>query len=261
MKRYDENQPIVVGLCGEAGTGKTSTAETIVPGTLIEAPEAGWDHTFLAVPLYSFVAIKQKMIGEKAKDRQRYATHELLVELLGSSPLWGAPKYKDLVALTKKIVDEPLPEGEKPRSFMQQVGDWLREINDDCFINYCNSFINNTWYQQRTKNELTDDTLEYKPLVIIVSDIRRLNEAKWIAGLPNGHLIKFTASDLVRKERLYDRDGHVMKSSQANHISERDVNNIPEEIIYRTINTDELNVAEQAQETRDAIMEAGELNA
>jgi pantothenate kinase-related protein Tda10 len=46
IQEFDHNEPIIIGLAGRAGSGKTSVAENIVPKGSIETTRYGmkWDH-------------------------------------------------------------------------------------------------------------------------------------------------------------------------------------------------------------------------
>ena len=49
---FKKQQPIIIGLAGKAGSGKTSVAEAIVPKAGFESLRYGmkWDHIFYALP-------------------------------------------------------------------------------------------------------------------------------------------------------------------------------------------------------------------
>ena len=87
----------------------------------------------------------------------------------------------------------------------------------------------------------------------IVSDIRMPNEAAMISSFKGGVVVKFTASDAVRQNRLLNRDGFLMTEAQASHESER-VDDIPADLITAVIDTDALSIEEQARATKDQVL-------
>jgi len=261
--RYlNEDHPVVIGLAGKAGTGKTCTANYWVGSTVRWLDEElALDHYSLASPLHEMVAIKNGIEGTYAKDRQLYAIHALLLEILGGNPLWGAPPYDELIALTKEIEAMYLPEGKKARSFMQFVGEKCRGYNSECFLQYLNRSIlrgfksakeTARFYAPRIDGfHVTDEGPpehnEDPPIYCsFVSDIRYTNEAEFIRSQPNGILVKLVASDETREQRLLDRDGHVLSTQEASHPSEN-IEAIPNEWFDAIITTDELTVEQQAR--------------
>lgn len=237
--RFKEGRPIIIGLSGEAGTGKTVTATTVVPtGTVNETDLYLWDHKFLAQPLYEIANIRRTIEGEKAEERIKYETHNVLYNLFGRSPLYGLPDYDILYEVVYDILNTPIePDREKkPRSFLQNVGSLCREINKDVF---------SEWIIRSIKRDGAWADDNDKQYVCFVSDIRMPNEAKAISEEPNGLVIRLRASENVRRERLLDRDGFLMSKEQAEHESER-VNDIPSEYFAVELDTDDLNVTEQA---------------
>lgn len=244
MKRLiDTDYPIVIGISGKAGTGKTVTADQIVPGvvkvTHIKDDEpigSAWDHFTLASPLYEMASIKQKISGRLREDRILHELHQVLFNLLGKSPLYGLPKYDDFIEVVRAVYNEPTPgEDVKPRSFLQNVGDLCRNIDEDCFVKSLRSRI----YEQRAVHKASDEFV----FAALVSDVRFQNEAEWISTQPNGLMINLIASDEVRRERLINRDGSTLNVSQSTHHSEDLL--IPDHLIDFTINTDDLSVADQ----------------
>lgn len=247
-KRFIPGKPIILGLCGQAATGKTAVADILAPmGMYIpeENHHTQWDHLFFAMPLYELASIRRKIQGELARDRMLFEIHNVLYDLFGGSPLYGVPKYGKFTKFVKAIVDLSIDmdESVKPRSFLQQAGSMCREIDKDCFVKWTKKMI--------TKRGLIadDEDLDY---ICVVSDVRLPNEAKFIAESPNGVVIKFEASPEVREKRLLNRDGFLLTSTQAEHVSEQ-IDNIKPKHIFATINSDDMTPKEQAQATKDLL--------
>lgn len=256
-KRYNPTQPIIVGLCGQAGTGKTSVAKGFVP--LASATEIMFDdelddeqqirivldHLFFAMPLYELASIRTKTEGSKSKERMKYAIHDVLADLYGRSPLYGAPRYKDLVELVKWTVKTPIdPDDYKPRSFLQTVGMRCRELNEDCFVQ---------WVDRKIKAASAPFINDGVAHLTFLSDLRMENEAEWVAAQPNGVLVQYTCDDEVRFDRIERRDGEPMTEDQKNHISENEHTKFRKGIFDVVIDSTDLKIKEQAVATTTAI--------
>lgn len=253
---FTPDHPIVLGLYGKALTGKTITGESIAPRDYIPDPNKNpiqWDHLFFALPLYKMATARQKIEGTAAKDRIRYEIHSALLEILGRSPLFGAPPYKELIELVEKISNIPMPDGEKPRTFLQEAGTLCRSWNEDCFVNWVNRMVNNSFQffkkeQQEIKAEehVLDEYMPEKAfagLGIVLSDIRYPNEAAYVRKARNSVLVELTASDEVRQQRAMRRDGHFLTEKQKNHSSETQT--IPQDWFDASLDTSDLSVQEQ----------------
>lgn len=245
------DSPIIIGLSGQAGTGKTSVAEGIVPkGRLnIENSNFIWDHIFFALPLYELASIRTTVRGLRQKERQLYAIHNVVYDLYGGSPIGNIPDYDDLVELVYDIYSLPIEYDIKPRSFLQKAGDLCRSLDPDCFAN---------WAIRKAKkmqldyiNSLSEDS-ENLPFIVIISDVRFMNEAKAIKSADNSILINFTASEKVRHERLFGRDGYSMSDEQKSHSSENEIH-LVQELSDVIIDTDNMNVEQQVKNTIDFI--------
>jgi dephospho-CoA kinase len=246
-----QEHPIIIGLCGKAGTGKTSVANLIVPSRTIKNDAANgiiWDHTFFALPLYEMASIKRMTKGELSQERILFQMHEVLLDLFGRSPAYGAPSYDDFIQVVKDISDIPMPINDdiKPRSFLQEAGKLCRDKNEDCFVQWAKRRS----YQRAASllSSENDENETYQNYACIISDVRYVNEAEMIASHPNGILIRFDASNDIRMDRLYNRDGYRMSEEQLNHKSER-VEDIPEEWFDAVVNSDTMNVKQQAEAT------------
>lgn len=251
MNLNSDNDPIVIGLCGKAGTGKTSVANSIVPSHSLRFDKSNaivWDHLFFAMPLYEMASIKRMTRGEKMDDRILFQLHEVLFELFGSSPLYGAPPYDDFVSLVKEVHDLSMPANDdiKPREFLQKAGEICRSYNENCFTQWAKRKV-----YQKSLSILGDRDEEHEHIdqyACIFSDVRYENEAEMIKSLPGGILIRFDASHEIRMDRLFNRDGYRMPDEQLNHSSEQ-VELIPDEMIDYIIDTDTMDVQKQSEET------------
>lgn len=251
---FDINQPIILGLAGKAATGKTSIAERIVPKAQVNVEHSNiiWDHIFFALPLYEMATIRRQIKGLREKDRQLYSLYNVLYELYGGSPIGNVPDWEDLVNLTRDIHSLPIePDGMKPRSFLQGVGDLCRKIDEDCFARWAIA-KSNSLYRSYVKDESLFH--ESNPFCVIISDVRFMNEAEWILKQQNGVVICFDASDEVRNERMLKRDGMPMTEEQMNHRSEKEID-LVKQMATHVINTDALNVEEQTTQTINVLNE------
>lgn len=251
------DQPFVVGFCGEAGTGKTSSAEILSPRASVQSDDTGttFDHFVLATPIYALHTSKYMIRGESAKDRQLYEIHSILLDLFGRNPMYGAPPYDDLVSLAKEIQAKkiPLDTEDKPRSFLQETGDMLREVDDNCFSK-------STTRKIKQKNnmrvaEATSNNLALNDWIAIVSDIRRMDEAEYLMNsFDNSMLIRLNASEEIRRARKEAIGEPFLTKEQASHASEN-VDEISNDLIDWIIDTDDLTLKEQCNKIRELIGE------
>jgi hypothetical protein len=258
--------PIVVGLAGQAGVGKTATADLIVPAVQTPTPlgsyQCVWDHLYFAMPLSAMVNTRYKTQGQQQTDRIRYQMHSILTDLFGNSPLYGAPPYEVLVEAVYDLMDIPLPEeGSKPRDFMQRAGDYCRNINKDCFTKWAERKVKSLHREfLAEENDEDRDPCLSNRFGVILSDIRFPNEAEMIINQPNGILIRLDGSKEVRHARLLQRDGAVQESL-LQHKSETSLEGIPKEWFTAIIDTDDLSIEEQVQQVLLTVILQGAINA
>ena len=88
------------------------------------------------------------------------------------------------------------------------------------------------------------------PHLTFLSDLRMKNEADWVRSQPNGILVKYTADDDARFDRLERRDGFLMSAAQRAHVSEKQVDKLKADVV---IDTTDLDLTTQAKATTQAI--------
>lgn len=255
--------PVVVGIAGKAGTGKTTIAHTISPPANLsldinDGREILWDHMFFAMPLYALVGVKDKTEGPNSLNRIAHTVHQQLYDLFRCSDL---PSYPELVQLVERIVEYPLPQSDvKPRSFLQDVGTWCRELQDNCFTEYMRYRILDIHRgfladikrnQERSFIEELTSLPEHTPTyVMMVSDVRYPNEADVVRTFENGIVIQLECDDEERLRRLAHRDGGLMTTDQSNHSSEHSLEDISPDFV---LDTTKLTKVEQAQAVKDMV--------
>lgn len=254
MIDFSSSNPVYIGFCGAAGSGKTSTARAIVPsssfsfyGDVSNYSDNNilWDHFWFAMPLYEISNCRLITEGTDVKDRVMYGIHDIV-----NSVMQRKIAYDDLIELVYDIYAMPCKiEGTKPRTFLQDVGSLCRDLYKNCFTDYIKYKVYNTY--RAIISEYDRNDLDPPTYMAIVSDVRMPNEAEMIKNQPNNILIKFTASKEVLDKRLIDRDGLLLTSSQTSHESERGVNEIPEEWFDLVLDTDNLTVEQQAEAVKN----------
>jgi hypothetical protein len=249
-KRYSKDHPIILGLAGKAGSGKTSAAEALCPKGSIQTTSSGiiWEHIFHALPLYELASIKKNIKGFNAESRKMYAIHEVLFEIYGKSALGNIPPYEDFINKVKDIYSLPIEqEGIKPRTFLQKAGDICREDYAECFCHWA-VLKSMELYRKNIIDIAKDNGDEDTPVCVIVSDVRFINEAQSILKQPNGMIITYEASDDTLRDRIFKRDGVYMTDEQLNHNSEKEID-LVKEVSSFIINTDNLSIEDQAKAT------------
>jgi dephospho-CoA kinase len=248
---FDSEHPIIVGLAGKAGSGKTSVAEYLVPKGSASSGESSlyglkWDHIFFALPLYELSSIRRSIKGFNEANRQLYAIYNVLYEIYGGSPLGVFPTFEEMVERTNKIFHLPIePEGVKPRGFLQGAGDICRDGYEDCFAKWGVNKSNKIHQEYLKSLNEDQDPLDF---VVIISDVRMINEAEHILAQPNGLVVCFDAEKETLDERILKRDGRLMTESQSSHRSEQEME-IVKEIASCVIKTDSMSIEDQAKET------------
>jgi hypothetical protein len=254
MPSYVEDRPIVLGLAGEGGTGKTATADALAPVARFNvAPEKDniwWEPLAAAAPLYEIASILQMTEGEKEFDRKAYGVHRVLVDLFGM-PAYGAPSYEELVELVYDFccMDRP-PEG-KPRSFLQAAGGRVRELMPDCFPSWLGRRIQSMYAFFRQEQGEVDPMPMFG---VVLSDLRMENEIRFVRDTTNGVMIKLTCDFGVRQERLTKRDnGQGMTAEQRQHNTETWVASAPAPEFDAVIDTTSLSLSQQVSKVLEVV--------
>lgn len=249
---YVKQQPIIIGLAGKAGSGKTSVAESLVPKGSLNRLNYGivWDHIFFALPVYEMLSAKNNIRGLNEESRKKYAIHESLYDLYGNSSIGLIPDYDSFIQKVNYIYNLPLdPHAQKQRTFLQKAGDISRDGYDDCFCHW--AIKKSTDLYKSYIKSLTEEDKE-NPFAIIISDVRLENEAKTILKMPNGVVVYFDADQHTLNERLIKRDGKISSAKEDSHITEQQ-GDIIKQLASFVIDTNNLNIEEQTKKTLQAL--------
>lgn len=115
-----------------------------------------------------------------------------------------------------EIIQQFFPEalqGAKPRNHYQHIGQELRKLNPNVWINYLERRINGLTDEDKFRFGLVDK--------LMVTDCRQVNEGKWLKE--SGFMvIKVEAFDNVRKERI-KKAGEKVTAEQFYHDTEGQV--------------------------------------
>lgn len=282
-REIDPDLPIVLGLKGGYCTGKTTTADGIAPAARMVGDRRDpivWDHLYFALPLYRMATARQSIEGDDAYDRMLYDIHNTLLDVFANNPLYGAPKYDDLVQMAYEIVEYPCPKEGKPRSFLQHVGtEIVRAYDDDAWVKWMSRKIKEEHRRFMWENRKLELCCPHAPVRedetipatcegpqydldnagsmygVVISDCRFENEAKFVAEHPNGILVNLVVDPEVAHERQVRRDGYTMNGDQKNHRSEQELNGIPEDWYTKTIDTTYLTPADQIEAIKQLVAE------
>lgn len=253
---YVDDKPIVLGLAGEGGTGKTATANVLAPPARMQGPSQNdiwWEPLAAAAPLYEMASILQMTEGDKEFDRKAYAIHAVLVDLFGM-PAFGAPPYEEVVELVYDLCCAPPPVGEKPRTFLQDTGTRVRELMPDCILGWMGRKVLslNAFFRQE------HSAMDPMPMFgVVLSDLRMENEVAWVRSTINGVAIKLTCDPEVRQERISKRDGVGMSDTQRQHATETWVASSLDDCFDAVIDTTSLKLSQQVSSVLDVV--AGKL--
>jgi len=104
----------------------------------------------------------------------------------------------------------------KNRSLLQDVGTALRSVDEDVFVNYLERKIEMLGY----RNGIVVDDLRYQ------NELKMLKRQKFM-------VMRLIVDDEILKERAGQK-GKIMTSAQLNHPSEKDLDNIYQDICFMT---------------------------
>lgn len=131
------------------------------------------------------------------------------------------PEYRTLAFADgiKKVIEicfpEELAKGSKPREFYQYIGQNLRKLNPQVWINYTDKEL------QSLDNSTN----------VIITDCRQLNENVYLRN--NGFIVvKVDADEDIRLQRIKDM-GEDVSVEQFNHSTELDVDLIEPDYLLR----------------------------
>lgn len=133
-----------------------------------------------------------------------------------------------------EIIENYFPEalqGAKPRKHYQHIGQELRKLNPNVWIDYLDRRINGLTDEDRFRFYLVNK--------VIVTDCRQLNEAKYLKE--NGFMIiKVEADEDLRVERM-KQVGEIVTLDQLNHDTEKQVDLIvPDYVIDNSFTYEQL---------------------
>lgn len=261
-KRFDPDLPVVLGLAGGYATGKTVTADGIAPparigGDAKQGPHIIWDHLYYALPLYEMASVRQTVEGQKTYDRMAYGILQILLDVFGTSPLYGAPDFDQLIQMVYEILETPCQREGKPRTFLQHVGtEIMRAYDEDVWTKWMDRKIKEEHrrFLQEHPDPADEGLEDFRPYYgVVISDCRFPNEVELVRNHPNGIMLKLTASPDVVIARQEARDGYLMDNNQKTHRSETSLNLIPDEWYNQIIDTDHMTIPEQVEHVRKII--------
>jgi hypothetical protein len=251
---FNPEYPIVIAFAGNAGAGKTSTANAIVPGASMQRygdqpfPSEVWDHLFFAMPIYEMVNVKTQIQGDNKDDRILFSLHDIVYDLVQRRCT-----YDDCIELVYDLfaMDCDISHGDKPRTFMQQAGDHCRVLYEDCFAEKAIRTINNRFQEVSIEYERYDE--DPPASFNIISDLRMRNELDVVRRQPNNLVIKFIADQKILDQRIMERAGQVLNSEQKSHKSESELLTISDDEFDVIVDTSTLTLQDQAAMVKEVI--------
>ena len=101
---------------------------------------------------------------------------------------------------------------EPTRDFLQGIGKFMRDFDDDVWVRYVAKKVQNS------------------SASIVIDDIRRLNEIEYLRPL-GFKFVRINTIESLRKTRIEEREGRQIKSDQwkawVKHMTENQVKNLP----------------------------------
>jgi len=207
--RYQSDRPIHLGITGVACSGKTTLADTLAPRVRIvvdddELSGIWWEHITMGKPFHELVSILQMTEGEAARERIRYAFHEVLADVI--NPSNADVHYVDLVDLVLELSAWNVDGDSKPRAFMQTVSSKVRALDPNCLTTSTirrMRIAEAQFNKEQAEREDREEELDKVPPVlgIVVSDVRIADQCGMVRDQPNNMMIKLTAPESVLRER------------------------------------------------------------
>lgn len=239
----NNEQPILLGLAGNAGSGKTVVANALSPPAQVVTEDnlIIWTKLSFADPIRRMATAKQKIKGDHAWSRQCYEIHEVISDLFRSNLT-----YDEVVDLVYEVANLPIEdESQKPRTFMQYVGtDMFRKIDSDIWVKAMKRSIQRSFSLLKKETDFVG---------IVIDDCRFINECNYFKSQSQGILIRFDVSPEVAQERLIARDKKYISPEEMSHISEQELKLVPNDQFDAIINTDNLSLKEQVAQTKQVI--------
>lgn len=227
---FDPDYPVLLVLAGKAGVGKTRIANALLqPTGITTGPESDflvserspypiwWDAFSVATPLYRLLTARTRIEGTDKQDRTYYEILNTLLATLGSTPVGGAPPYKQLLQMVEDLYRYPLSSSDdKQRTFLRFAADQVRSHKEDALLRHLTNTITQraAMHTAEVERDLEELELHYpdqafmpKHYGAVVSDLRMDSEVEYLQKQPNCLIVKLICDEDVREARLIDRDG------------------------------------------------------
>lgn len=161
-------KPIVIGLSGRAGCGKTSIAQSLC----------------------------KQYFGSRVSfaDTIRQMLHPVIDQLYYNDP---PEKVNDTLTVNKEDMIEEL--GASPRYLMQHLGGLFREINPDTFVHLTEKKIEMLQDINDMLSRLTLSIENIESYAYIIDDLRYDNEAEWIKSKMGGTIFYIDRDESLLK--------------------------------------------------------------
>ena len=181
----------MVGLVGPSFGGKSLITKQLVP---MASAHHEWDDDNVAVswsevgatrPIESLYRVKMSTKGEDGKQRRLYQIHEILVELFGGSPAYGAPPYPEMVDLVHWVESLPVDEGGLGYArFAHSLGDALRDVDQHVFVKHLRAKAIREQSNMLAEAKAQDESGLNLPSahVLVVPDLHTVSEVEWLVS-------------------------------------------------------------------------------
>lgn len=186
---HDDVPLKLVGLVGPSFAGKSLIAKQLVPTASADHEwsdddvAVSWSEVGATRPIESLYRVKMSTKGEDGQQRRLYQIHDILVELFGGSPAYGAPLYSELVDLTYWVESLQADEGVLGYArFAHSLGDALREVDEHVFVKHLRTKIIREHANMLAQAKASDDSGLTLPSahVVVVPDLHTTSEVEWL---------------------------------------------------------------------------------